>query len=61
MKLLQLFFITMAFAFGSELAVSDISKVREALNNGDTEQGKLLLLRLVREKDVTALRLYAGI
>ena len=59
MKLLQLFFITMAFAFGSELAVSDISKVREALNNGDTEQGKLLLLRLVREKDVTALRLYA--
>lgn len=47
------------FQLNLGIANAGVNDVRQALNQGKIQEGKLLLLELVKDKDVKALRLYA--
>jgi S1-C subfamily serine protease len=56
-------FTTLLLAFvvqiSSPSVFADLKDVRDAFNSGRLDEGKYLLLELVREKNIEALRLYA--
>jgi len=63
MKTVPKLFITLLVAFVVQISPSsvfaDLKDVRDAFNSGRLDEGKYLLLELVREKNIEALRLYA--
>lgn len=60
MKLFKYLSLVFALYAGSTVAYGGLDDVREALKSGRLEEGKYRLLELVREKNIEALRLYAG-
>ena len=59
LKLMIVLFLCLVVQISPSSVFADLKDIRDAFNNGRLDEGKYLLLELVREKNIEALRLYA--